>query len=117
MFYSGKYLGLFDMNPGPPPGPSITLDSCSQALQRLIGGVVSQDELASLLETISSSENMISTIDGLQASDVQTLVDVIDMVRHHALALPENGLIHLCFNLLVRRWMALIPSHSPDGNI
>jgi hypothetical protein len=101
------------MNPGPPPGPSITLDSCNQALQRLVGGVVPQDELASLLETISSSENVISTIDGLQASDVQTFVDVIDTVRRHALALAENGSIDLCFNLLVRRWITPISSHAP----
>jgi hypothetical protein len=105
------------MNPVPPPDPSIIPDSYHQAWQRLISGAVPQDELASLIETILSSEKVTEMVDRLQGSDVQTFIDALAAVRHHALPPPENGLIDLCFNLLVRRWITLISSHSPNGNI
>ena len=104
------------MNPALPPDPPIILDSYNQAWQRLISGAVPQDELASLIETIFSNEKVTDMVDRLQGSDVQTFIDVIDAVRHHALPLPEGGSIYLFFNLLVRRWITLISSHAPGGN-
>ena len=96
VFCSGGYL----MNPAPSPDPSVTLDSYAQAWQRLISGAVPQDELASLIGTILSNEKAIDMVDRLRGNDVQTFIDVIDTVWHHALPPLENGLIDLCFNLL-----------------
>ena len=91
---------ISDMNPVPPPDLSIALDPYDQAWQRLISGAVSQDELASLLETIFSSKKVAGMVDCLQGDDVQTFIDVIDAVWHHALPHPGNWLIDLRFNVL-----------------
>ena len=81
------------MNLVPPSNPSITVDPYDQAWQRLVSGVVPQDELPSLIETIFSNEKVTGMADRLQGSDVQTCIDVIDLVWHHALPPPENWLI------------------------
>jgi hypothetical protein len=79
------------MNPVPPP--PVVLYSYDQAWQRLIGGAVPQDELASLVETIFSSEKATVMVDRPQGNDVQTFIDVIDVVWHRALLPPGNGSI------------------------
>jgi hypothetical protein len=76
------------MNPVPPPDPSTSIDSYDQAWQRLISGAVPQDELASLIETIFSSEKATDVADSLKGNDVQTFIDVLDGVWHHALPPP-----------------------------
>jgi hypothetical protein len=68
------------MNPVPPPDLSVTLDHYDQAWQRLIGGAVPQDELASLIETIFSSEKVSDRVNRLQGNDVQTFIDALDAV-------------------------------------
>ena len=73
------------MNPVPPPDLFITLDSYDQAWQRLIGGAVPQDELASLIETVFSNEKVTNMADCLQGNEVQTFIDVMDAVWRHAL--------------------------------
>jgi hypothetical protein len=88
------------MNPAPSPDPSVTLESYAQAWQRLISGAVPQDEIASLIGTILSNEKAINVVDRLQGNDVQTFIDVIDAVWHHALPPLENGSIDLYFDLL-----------------
>lgn len=69
-----------------PPDTPTTSDSYDQAWQRLIKGAVPQDELAPLIETIFSNKKAIDTADGLPENDVQTFIDAIDTVRHHALS-------------------------------
>ena len=88
------------MNPVPPPDLSIALDPYDQAWQRLISGAVSQDELASLLETIFSSEKVAGMVDCLQGNDVQTFIDVIDAVWYQALPASGSWLIDFRFILL-----------------
>ena len=88
------------MDPVPPPNPSIILDSYDQAWQCMISGAAPRDELASLMKTIFSSEKATDMADRLQGSDVQTCIDVIDLVWHRALPSPEYGLTDLCFNFL-----------------
>jgi hypothetical protein len=83
------------MDPVPTPNPPIILDSYDQAWQRFISGAAPRDELASLMETIFSSEKATNMADRLQGSDVQTCIDVIDMVWHCALPSPEYGLTDL----------------------
>jgi hypothetical protein len=99
MIYSGEYLRLFDMNPVPPPNPSIVIDSYDQAWQRLISGAAPQDELVSLVETVFSNERVTDMAD-LQGNDVQTCIDLIDAVWHYALPSLNHELIFLHFNLL-----------------
>jgi hypothetical protein len=100
VIYSDEYLRLSDMNPVPPPNPYIVIDSYDQAWQRLISGAAPQDELASLVETVFSNEKVTDMVDLLQGNDVQTCINIIDAVWHHALPSPEYGLTDLCFNLL-----------------
>jgi hypothetical protein len=102
------------MKPVPPSDPSITLDPYDQAWQRLISGVVPQDELAFLIDTIFSNEKVANMVDGLQGNDIQTFIDVIDTVWHHVL--PSRRSISTFYILLVRRWSASISSHASDGN-
>jgi hypothetical protein len=107
------------MNPVPLSDPPITPDPYDRAWERLISSVVPQNELASLLDTIFSNDKVANTVRSLQGNEVQTFIDVIDTVCHHALLTPENGLIELCFNLLhsiVRHWTALISPHASEGD-
>jgi hypothetical protein len=99
VFCSDEYLRLSGVNLVPPSNPSITVDPYDQARKRLISGVVPQDELPSLIETIFSNEKVTDVADRLQGSDVQTFIDAIDVVWHHALPPPENRPIGLLFNL------------------
>jgi hypothetical protein len=68
------------MNPVPPSGPPTIIDSYDQAWQHLVSGSTPQDELASLMETIFSSEKAADMADCLKGNDVQTFIDVIDAV-------------------------------------
>ena len=81
----------------PPPDLSTVPDSHDQTLQRLVSRAVSQNELASLVETVFSNKKVTDTVDRLQGSDIQTFIDVIDEVRHrthpsqrHLLIYPKN---------------------------
>ena len=71
----------------PPPDIPTTFDgSYDQALQRLIGGAVPQNELAPLIETIFLNKKAIDMADSLPENDVQIFIDAIDTVWHHALS-------------------------------
>ena len=63
-----------------------------QGWKRLINDAVPQNELASLVETVFSKENITDLVDLLQGEHVQIFIDVIDTVWHHALQPPEDGL-------------------------
>lgn len=65
------------------PDPSIVIQSYKQAWQQLISRTIPQDELPSLIETVFSDRKAIKTVDPLQSSDAQALIDVIDRVCHH----------------------------------
>ena len=67
---------------GPPSNKPIIVDSYDQAWQRLISNAVNLDELASLLETILSSENATDLVDRLQGHNVQVFIDALDTVRY-----------------------------------
>jgi hypothetical protein len=113
VYYAGVLQWrIYDMNPVPPPDLSVTLNYYDQAWQRLISGAVHHDELASLIETIFSSEKVVDRVNRLQGNDVQTFIDVLDAVWHHAFLPPENGSIQP----LVRHWMAMISSRTSEGN-
>jgi hypothetical protein len=99
------------MNLVPPSDLSVTLSHYDQAWQRLVSGAVPQDELASLIETIFSSEKVTDRVNRLQGNDIQTFIDVLDAVWHHAL--PVNSTFYI---LLVRHWIAAISSHTSEGN-
>ena len=74
------------------PGPSITIDSEEQALQRLITRAVPRDEFPSLIETIFSGKKT-DVVDRLSGSDAQAFIDIIDEVRHHTLY--SRGMVDL----------------------
>lgn len=101
------------MDPVPPPVTS-TPDSYGQALRRLISGAVPQDDLVPLIETIFSDERVADMVDSLRGDEVQTLVDVIDVVCHHAPPSSENALFDLRFNLRIRRWILSISYHRSE---
>jgi hypothetical protein len=103
------------MNLVPPSDLSVTLSHYDQAWQRLVSGAVPQDELASLIETIFSSEKVTDRVNRLQGNDVQTFIDVLDAVWHHSSASREraNSTFYI---LLVRHWIAAISSHTSEGN-
>ena len=61
------------------PGP----DSGKQALQRLIVGTTSQDEVASLVEAVVSSRKANDEIGNLQRNDAQAIIDILDKVPCH----------------------------------
>ena len=61
------------------PGP----DSGEQALQRLISGATSQDEVASLVEAVLLSGKAIDEIGNLQRNDAQAIIDILDKVPSH----------------------------------
>ena len=107
------------MNPVPLSSPSTTLDPYDQAWQRLISGVVPQDELASLIDTIFSNEKVANMVDLLQGIDAQTFIDVIDTVCHHALLPPRKSYltsVSTFYVLVVRHWITLISSHTSEGD-
>jgi len=55
----------------------------------LISGPHSQDELASLIETIFSSREAIGLVGCLQENDAQTFIDVLYEVCFHS-SIPEE---------------------------
>lgn len=81
--------------PAPPPGParhandppsqSIAVNSHEQAWQRLITLTALKDELPSLIETIVSDSEMANVVDHLRRSDAQVFIDAIDGVGHRPL--------------------------------
>ena len=80
------------------PGP----DSGEQALQRLIGGTTSQDEVASLVEAVILSRKANDEIGNLQRNDAQATIDVLDKVPSH-LSICEK-LVDFDDVHLDRRW-------------
>ena len=101
-----------------PAGPPASPDSSERALQRLISGAVSLDELSSLIESIFSSENATGMVRCLQGINAQTFVDMVDEVRI-ALSSSRNQMIDLALNLLYpdRRWRALISRQRYEINV
>jgi len=73
-------------------GPSLVLDS-ERALQCLISGAISQDELPSLIEMVFSDEKATNMVSSLQGSGVQTLIDGIDEVCYILLSRGMGCLI------------------------
>lgn len=77
-----------------------TIDSGMRALQRLISGTVSQDELPSVVETIVSNVKSSDIVESLGGSDAQSFIDAMDGVCHHAVPSPRDCFTDLHFNLL-----------------
>ena len=75
----------------PPFDTPAALDSCTQALQRLISHAAPQDEFPSLLEAVFSGGEIVEMIEGLHGEHIQTLIDVIDVVCHQTPLPPEVG--------------------------
>ena len=69
---------------GRPSQPLLALDSCDQALQRLIDGDLPQDERATVIESVFSSQEATDIVGHLQERDPQTFIDVIHEVRYHS---------------------------------
>ena len=67
-----------------PSNQSITVDLHRQALERLIGPAIPQDELPSVIEAAFSGGRTADVVDHLRGDDAQTFVDVIDGVRRRA---------------------------------
>ena len=55
-------------------------DSGEQALQRLVGGDITQEKLASSMEAIFSSREAIDAVSNLQKSDARAFIDAVDKV-------------------------------------
>jgi len=90
----------FPYDPAQDTNPPADTNSYDQAWERLISCVVPQNELAPLLETVFSDEKVHDVVDRLQGDKVQTFIDVIDAVRHHALPPPKDRSIDHRFNFL-----------------
>ena len=58
-------------------------DSGEQALQSLISGTISQDEVASFVEAVVLSRKANDEIGNLQRNDAQVIIDVLDKVPCH----------------------------------
>ena len=69
---------------GRPSQPSLTLDSWEQALQRLIDGALPRYELATVIDSIYSSQEATDIVGRLQERDAQTFIDVIHEVCDHS---------------------------------
>lgn len=92
---------------GRPPQSSFTLDSCEQALQRLINGDLPQDERATVIESIYSSQEATNIIGRLREKDAQTFIDIVHEVRYHSSISSGVGRMTLFLTLLCyirRRW-------------
>ena len=55
-------------------------DPGEQALQRLIGDTISQDEVAPLIEAVLASRKAIEGIGSLQRNGAQAIIDIFDKV-------------------------------------
>ena len=103
---------------GRPSQPSLTLDSGERALQRLIDGVLPQDERAMVIDSIFSSQRATDMAIGLQERDAQTSIDAIHEVRYHSFI--SNGCAERrCsspFYCLRRRWRLSILHQKSGGS-
>lgn len=61
---------------------SATIDPHEQPWQRLIDPTIPHDQLLPLIETIFSDRKATDSVDPLQESDAQAIIDVIDEVRY-----------------------------------
>ena len=71
----------------PPTGP----DSGELALQSLIDGTTSRDEVPSLLKSVSLSAKAIDKIGCLQGRDAQAFINVVNEVRCHTSPFVSQG--------------------------
>lgn len=62
------------------PRPLGEIDHLSGPLQRLVSGVVPQDELAPLIESIVSNVKAATIVATLRANDAQAFIEVMDNV-------------------------------------
>ena len=102
------------------PDPFIAIGSREQAWQNLVDHAVPQDELLSLIETIFSDEKATEMVDGLQESNAQAFIDVIDEVRHRTLSFRGMGQyvsLSTFYILSVRHWVTLTSRHVSGGGV
>ena len=104
---SGLFLTSTPGDTDHPYEPPFAPDPNKRALQRFIGRTAPQHELPSVIEAIFSNVKTADIVECLQESDVQTFIDLLDEVRHHAIPSLRNWCIDFCSNLLISVGQAL----------